>query len=40
MNALLRVIGQLEEKQVNGTITFNESALLIRLIDQAEKMYN
>jgi len=40
MNALLRVISQLEEKQVNGTITMTESTTLLRLIEQAEFMFN
>lgn len=40
MNALLRVISQLEEKQVNGTITMTESTLLLRLIEQAEYQFN
>jgi hypothetical protein len=36
MKALIRVIGQLEEKQENGTITMTEEVLLLRLIEQAE----
>lgn len=36
MNALIRVIGQLEDKRENGLITMTEEALLIRLIEQAE----
>lgn len=40
MNALLRVIAQLEEKQINGTITMTESTLLLNLIQQAEYQFN
>lgn len=36
MNALIRVIEQLEDKRENGTITMTEETLLIRLIEQAE----
>jgi hypothetical protein len=36
MNALLRVISQLEEKRENGTMTMTEEVLLLRLIEQAE----
>jgi hypothetical protein len=36
MNALLRVISQLEDKRENGTMTMTEEVLLLRLIEQAE----
>ena len=36
MNALLRVISQLEEKRENGNITMTEEIVLLRLIEQAE----
>ena len=36
MEALIRVIGQLEDKRENGNITMTEEVLLIRLIEQAE----
>jgi hypothetical protein len=36
MEALIRVIGQLEDKRENGNITMTEETLLIRLIEQAE----
>ena len=36
LNLLCSVIEKLEEKQANGTITFEESATLFRLIEQTE----
>jgi hypothetical protein len=36
MNALIRVIEQLEDKRENGNITMTEEVLLLRLIEQAE----
>ena len=41
MNATIRVIEALERKQDNGTITFEEDALLNRLIEKVEnEIYN
>jgi hypothetical protein len=40
LSAICSVIANLEEKQVCGTITFEESAQLIRLIEQAESILN
>ena len=40
MNALLRVISQLEEKRENGNITMTEETVLLRLIEQAEYQLN
>jgi hypothetical protein len=40
LSAICSVIENLEEKQVCGTITFEESAQLIRLIEQAESILN
>ena len=36
LNLICSVIEKLEEKQANETITFEESATLFRLIQQAE----
>lgn len=40
MNALIRVISQLEDKRENGNITMTEEILLLRLIEQAEYQLN
>jgi hypothetical protein len=36
LNVLLRVIENLEQKQMDGTITMTECTILNRLIEQAE----
>jgi hypothetical protein len=36
LNVLLRVIENLEQKQMDGTITMTEASILNRLIEQAE----
>ena len=40
MKAIIRVIEALEAKQDRGTITMDESTLLIRFIEKAEALLN